>query len=208
MTRMLIITAAALLTFASSARADTVATACLKANGTIYNFNAYRAQPTRACRANEQRIRFQLLQDDTAVAKRSATVTREDGRTEMVTFFVPDSVDEDVEILLGYFPEFPEQENPSEDCELRALHDETYYRLVKVAPGESTDVFRDAIIFDQDQDPDEDPVLVERERLMLGGEPPGWALKAHDLFVVNRTNECFAFFVIEFADDAAKLYSK
>jgi hypothetical protein len=210
MTRMLIMTAAALLTFAgTSARADTVATACVKANGTIYNFSAYRSQPTRACRANEKKIRFQLLQDDTAVAKRSATVTRGGAEAKMVTFSVPGHIDPVVEILLGYFSPPPEFENPSEDCELRAFHDETYYRLVKVAPRESTDVFRDAIIFDQDQDPDEDPVSVETERLMLGGgNGPGWALKAHDLFVVNRTNECFAFFVIEFADDAAKLYSK
>jgi hypothetical protein len=204
---MLLIAVAVLLTFAGcSARADTVAAACVKANGTIYNFNAYRSQPTLACGTNEKKIRFQLLQDDTAVAKRNATVTREGAFAEMTTFTVPEgSADQNVEILLGY-----RGEEPSEDCELWAFHDETIYRLVKVAPLESTDRFRDALIFNQDQDPDEDPSLprVETEQVMRSGSA-GWALKAHDLFVSNSAGGvCFAYFVIEFADDAAKLHAK
>jgi len=98
-------------------------------------------------------------------------------------------------------------EEPPDMCELYLFYDEVVYMLASVPPNDEADGLSFVEIFHQD-DRKSGRIKETTGAVRAVGQPPDWAVHLHDLYVANRGQECYAAFLLEFADDPAALYSR
>jgi hypothetical protein len=215
--RNLTVASALLLATAGSAGAESIATGCLSASGTISSVNPFSNNPKAACRNGEQIIRFAVQQPDTKFSKKRVVLPfgggGGSGAGGLATFqaeFGPVNIE-------ARFEEFAIGNEPTNGapatnaCELFITYDEIVYVLATTEEQPSPiDGIGSFLRFNQDGR------LSSLQRFPTRGtirEPhDDWAVRIHDLVVVLLRPEvgggCFISYEIEFADDPAALYSR
>jgi hypothetical protein len=203
MRRMIALVGSLLLASISSAGAESIATGCLSAaTGEIYALKLYSNKTRMPCESGDSIVRLGVHQPDTKFVKQRLTIPF--GARETVASFDAEfrlSVDLRLDSLpLG-------GEEPSDVCELYLFYDEVVYMLASVPPNGEADGLTFVEIFHQD-DRKAGRIKDTTGAVRAVGQPPDWAVHVHDLYVANRGHECFAAFLLEFADDPAALYSR
>ena len=203
MRRMIALVGSLFLASIDPAGAESIATGCLaQATGEIYNPNLYSNSTRASCEQGDSIVRLAVHQPDTKFRKKHMTIPFGASET-MATFDAESALT--VQLRLDSMPFGGEE--PADLCELFLFYDEVVYMLASVPPGGEADGLSSVMIFHQDgrKYPEtKDTTGAVRER----GPAPDWAVHVHDLYVANRGQECFAAFLLEFADDPAALYAR
>jgi hypothetical protein len=203
MHRMIAVVGSLLLASIGSAGAESIATGCLSAAaGEIYALKLYSNSTSTPCASGDSIVRLAVQQPDTKFLKKRVTIPF--GVTETLASFNAEFT-LSVELRLDSLPLGAEE--PSDVCELYLFYDEVAYMLASVPPNAEADGLSFVEVFHQDARKEggiKDTTGAVREV----GPSPDWAVHVHDLHVANRGQECFAAFLLEFADDPAALYSR
>jgi hypothetical protein len=192
-----------LLASIAPAGAESLATGCLSQSaGEIYALKLYSNSTSKPCDTGDSIVRLALHQPDTRFAKRRTTIPF--GTTQTLAGFNSE-LELSVDLRLDSTPLGDDE--PSDVCELYLFYDEVVYMLASVAPHAEANGLSSVEIFDQDDRKS------ARTKATTGAVHRGgahdWAVQVHDLYVANRGGEeCYAAFLIEFADDSTKLYSR
>jgi hypothetical protein len=192
-----------LLAGVAPALAESLATGCLsRSTGEIYGLRLYSNYTSSPCESGDEIVRFALHQPDTHFAKRRTTMPF--GTHEVLARFDSEfKLTVDLRLDTSRLGE----EEPSAVCELYLFYDEIVYMLASVAPDAEAHGLTSVEIFHQDDR------KAGTTKTTTGGVhgvgSHGWAVQVHDLYVANRGGEeCYGAFLIEFADDPTKLYSR
>jgi hypothetical protein len=203
MCRMIALVGSLLLASIGSAGAESIATGCLSAaTGEVYALRLYSNYTRRPCESGDSIVRFGIHQPDTQFIKKRLTIPF--GTRERVARFEAEFT-LSVELRLESLPFGGEE--PSDVCELFLFYDEVAYMLASVPPSGEADGLSFVEIFHQD-DRKSGRIKETTGAVRAVGQPPDWAVHLHDLYVANRGQECYAAFLLEFADDPAALYSR
>jgi hypothetical protein len=203
MHRMIAMVGSLLLAGIGSAGAESIATGCLSAaTGEIYGLKLYSNSTSVTCQAGDSIVRLSVHQPDTRFLKKRATIPF--GTTETLASFEAEST-LSVQLRLDSLPIGAEE--PSDVCELYLFYDEVVYMLASLPSGAEADGLSFVEVFHQDARK-EGGIKDTTGAVRAVGQPPDWAVHVHDLYVANRGQECFAAFLLEFADDPAALYSR
>jgi hypothetical protein len=180
-----------MIVIGGEAAAETVETGCLsKPTGEIYALAPYRSAPSKKCREGEPTVRVSLHQPSTAFAKRSRTINS-NSATEMAEF-------DQILIMLR---------SDGGLCEL-VVDDPiqaTEHVVVSVPAGSWQEGLREVTRVDHELPGSE---TFEAHRLIPTDR--GGAFVFHDVFVDHRQVEgqCFATFLVEYAEDLQHLYDR
>jgi hypothetical protein len=203
MRRTIALVGSLLLASIGPAGAESIATGCLsQATGEIYNLHLYSNRTSASCEEGDSIVRLAVHQPDTKFQKKRMTIPFGSSET-LATFDAELALS--VQLRLDSMPFGGEE--PADLCELFLFYDEVVYMLASVPPGEEADGLSLVTIFHQDgrkYPTIKNTTGAVREQ----GPSPDWAAHVHDLYVANRGQECFAAFLLEFADDPAALYSR
>jgi hypothetical protein len=203
MHRMVAVVGSLLLAGIGTAGAASIATGCLSnATGEIYALQLYSNHTSRPCESGDSIVRLAVHQPDTKFRKERVTIPFGSQKT-LASFDAEFTLS--VELRLESLPFGGEE--PSDVCELYLFYDEIAYMLASLPPGAEADGLSFVEIFHQDARK-EGQIKDTTGAVRAVGPSPDWAVHVHDLHVANRGQECFAAFLLEFADDPAALYSR
>jgi hypothetical protein len=192
----------ALLASIGSAGAESIATGCLdQATGEVYGLRMYSNNTLAECEAGDEMVRFAVQQPDTEFKKDRVTLPF--GAFETRASWSEEIGDVSVEVVFEGFR--VGDGAPSTACELLLFYDEFYYLLASAEPGTEVDGLTSVVRFHRDARSQGVTKATTGAILSIG---QNWAVLVHDLRVANRGNECFVAYMIEFADDPDKLYSR